>query len=339
MMKLQPFGSTGLSISPLTIGGLFTSSLAGGETETRRILQRAVELGINAIDTAPAYADSEETIGRVLRQIDAPLIVTTKLGGRPQPFDPRNQPALIQSVETSLKLLGRESIEVLMVHEPDRPGQYPWWTNYDPLEGPVLEVFDELKRAGKVQHIGLGGTTVNELTSLVRTGLFDVVLTAFQYNALIREAEEELLPVAAEQRMGIMLGSVMGQGFLTKRADTEVRRRPVWMSKKRQEQLLAYYQLLDESGLTAAELCLRFARTHPHVSTIPIGCKTLDHLESSVAAAEKGPLPADILARLNTIAAMLPHRPFEEPMILPLGKDYVGPAHANVGAGIRVGRD
>ena len=90
--------------------------------------------------------------------------------------------------------------------------------------------------------------------------------------------------------------------------------------------------------MTAVELCLRFAVANPDISTIPIGCKTMEHLEASVAAVEKGPLPEDILVRLDEIAAMLPHRPYEEPMILPFGKSYQGPGIANMGAAVQVGK-
>ena len=96
--------------------------------------------------------------------------------------------------------------------------------------------------------------------------------------------------------------------------------------------------MLDETGFELPELCLRFALSNPLISTIPIGCKTVEHLETSVAAAAKGPLPTDILERLDEIAAMLPHRPFEEPMILPLGKPYYGPGIANMGAAVQVGK-
>lgn len=335
-METRRLGRTDLEISVLSIGGLYTSSLAGGVAETQRIMRRAIELGINAIDTAPAYADSEKTVGEAIAGIDAPLIVTTKLGGRPQPFDPQDINGLRQSVDESLRLLGRDHIDILMVHEPDRPQQYPWWTGYDPLEGPALELMDELKAAGKIRYTGLAGTTVTEMSSLVGSGRFDVVLTAFNYNALFREAASTVFPVAKEQDMGIVVGSTFGQGFLTRRAD--ITRRPIWLSEKRAEQLQAYYDLLDQSGMPAYELCLRFAIGNPDVSTIPIGCKTTEHLETCVAAARKGPLPQDILNRLNEIAAMLPHRPYEEPMILPLGKNYVGPGIANMGAAVQVGK-
>jgi len=337
-METRRLGKTDLQISVLSIGGLYTSSLAGGESETRRIMERAMELGVNAIDTAPAYADSEATVGQALQGNDAPLIITTKLGGRPQPFDPQDINALRESVDESLRLLGRDQIDILMVHEPDRPQQYSWWTSYDPLDGPALELMEELKAAGKIRYKGLAGTTVTEMTSLIGSDHFDVVLTAFNYNALFREAKNTVIAAAKEKDMGIVLGSTLGQGFLTRRADDEVKAKPIWLSEARREQLLAYYQLLDYAGMTAAELCLRFAVGDPGISTIPVGCKTMEHLEASVAAVEKGPLPADVSSRLDEIAAMLPHRPYEEPMILPFGKTYQGPGIANMGAAVQVGK-
>jgi hypothetical protein len=90
--------------------------------------------------------------------------------------------------------------------------------------------------------------------------------------------------------------------------------------------------------MSAVEMCLRFAISDPNVSTIPVGCKTVEHLEASVAAVEKGALPSDVLSRLDEIAAMVPMRPYEEPMILPFGKSYVGPGIANMGAAVQVGK-
>ncbi|QDU74960.1 L-glyceraldehyde 3-phosphate reductase [Bremerella volcania] len=337
-METRKLGRTGLEISLLSIGGLYTSSLAGGVSETKRIMHKAVDLGVNAVDTAPAYADSEQTLGNAIADLTAPLIVTTKLGGRPTPFNPQDAAGLKASVEESLRLLGRQHVDILMIHEPDRPQQYPWWTSYDPLEGPVLEVLDALKQAGTIRFTGLAGTTVNEMTYLVRQNQFDVVLTAFNYNALFREAESTVIPAATANDMGIVLGSVMGQGFLTRPASVSDPSNQVWLSEARREQFQQYVRLLDESGISAVELCLRFAIAEPRIHTIPIGCKTIDQLETCVAAIEKGPLPTDVRARLDEIAAILPYRPYEEPMILPLGKNYHGPGIANMGAAVQVGK-
>ncbi|QDU60346.1 D-threo-aldose 1-dehydrogenase [Planctomycetes bacterium Pan216] len=337
-MKKRPLGKTGLHVGELSLGGLFTSSLAGGTSETIRILPRAIELGINYVDTAPAYADSEATLGTALASVSEPLVLSTKLGGRPQPFDARDTAALRESFEESLRLLGRKRVELLLIHEPDRPQQYDWWTNQERAEGPVIDLLLELKREGLVGAIGLAGTTSSELYHLVATGKFDVVLTAFNYNVLYREAAIELIPTATQLGMGIIIASSLGQGFLARRFDEEVRRRPVWLAKPRQEQFAKLYAFLDDIGMSLPEIGLRFAISHPDISTVLVGPKTTAQLEESVALVEKGPLPANLLDRLDEIAAMVPHRPFEEPMILPFGKSYHGPGLANLGAGVPIGK-
>jgi aryl-alcohol dehydrogenase-like predicted oxidoreductase len=339
-MKQRALGKTGIHVSQLSLGGLYTSSFGPGLEETRRAVRRAVELGINYIDTAPGYADSEEVLGIVLADIDTPLVVSTKLGGRPQPFDPQNKGQLKQSIEESLRLLRRDVIDVLFIHEPDRPLQYAWWSDPEEVYGPVLDVLDDAKRLGIVRFTGLGGTTTTEMAHLIRSDRFDVVLSAFNYSALFREAEHEVLPAAVERGMGIVLGSALQQGALGRRYDEVVRSKPVWLSHARQQQLLAFYELLDDLGLPIVELGLRFVLSTPSISTVLIGPKTAEQVEAAVAAAERGPLPPDVLARLDAIAAMVPFRPFEEPMILPLNQPraYYGPGLANLGAGAPVGR-
>jgi aryl-alcohol dehydrogenase-like predicted oxidoreductase len=340
-MRRRVLGKTGLEVSELGFGGLFTSALGPGFEASRRAIFRAVDLGIDYFDTAPAYADSEEVLGRILREVRGHrLVLSTKLGGRPQPFDPRNPEQLTRSVEDSLRLLGREVIDVLFVHEPDRPLQYAWWTDPEAVHGPVIGVMEDLKRRGLVRFTGLGGTTTTEMAHCIRSGRFDVLLTAINWSALFREAEHEVLPAARERGMGVVLGSVLQQGALGRRYDEVVRRKPAWLSKPRQQQLLAFYAFLDEVGMPIAELALRFALSCPGFGSILIGPKTAEQVEQSVAAVAKGPLPADVLARLDGIAARVPFRPFEEPMILPLNRpdDYHGPGLANLGAGAPVGK-
>jgi len=339
-MRRRVLGRTGIEVSELGFGSLFTSSLGSGLETSRRAVHRAIELGINYFDTAPAYANSEEVLGRILAEIDAPLIVSTKLGGRPQPFDPQNPKQLRDSVEQSLRLLHRDVIDILFIHEPDRPLQYNWWTDPHAVDGPVLEVLDDLKRRGVIRFTGLGGTTVTEMAHLVRSNRFDVVLTAFNFSALFREAAAEALPNARERNMGIVLGSVLQQGALARRYDHVLQRRPMWLSLARRQQFQALYRLLDEAGLSIVELGLRFAITNADASAVLIGPKTPEQVDESVAAVSKGPLADDVLARLDAIAAMLPCRPFEEPMIPPFNNPdaYSGPGMANLGAGVAVGR-
>jgi aryl-alcohol dehydrogenase-like predicted oxidoreductase len=340
-MRRRVLGKTGLEVSELGFGALFTSALGRGFEASRRAVFRAFDLGIDYFDTAPAYADSEEVLGRILREArGVPLVVSTKVGGRPQPFDPRNREQLTRSVEDSLRLLGREVIDVLFIHEPDRPLQYDWWSDPEAVQGPVIEALDALKKRGLVRFTGLGGTTATEMAHCIRRGRFDVVLTAFNYSALFREAEHEVLPAAREQGMGVVLGSLLQQGALGRRYDEVVRRKPAWLSKPRQQQLLAFYAFLDELGMPIVELALRFALSCPGFGSILIGPKMAEQVEQSVAAVAKGPLPDDVRARLDGIATLVPFRPFEEPMILPLNRpdDYHGPGLANLGAAAPVGK-
>lgn len=323
-------GRTGLQVSRLGLGGLFVASFVTGIEQAGEAVRTALDLGINYIDTAPTYGNSEEVLGLALEGEKRPFILSTKLGGRPSPFDPRDKKALRGSFEESLRLLKRDSVDILMVHEPDRPGQYDWWTNWQDLNGPVLELLDELKGEGLVKFIGLGGTTTSEMAHLCRSGKFDVVLTAFNYSLLWREAALEVIPAAREQGMGIIVGSALQQGALSRRFDEAVNNPDVyWLSKPRREQFRKLYAFLDECGIPLPELGLRFVISHPDVHCVLMGARSADEVKQNRSAIAKGALPGDVLARLDEIAAMVPFRPFGEPpglgWLLPNPGNYKGP--------------
>lgn len=326
-MNTRILGKTGLCVSELGLGGLFISSHGGEFEQAKGAILKALGLGVNYIDTAPGYANSEQVLGKVLAGVDTPLILSTKLGGRPKPFEPQNRACLMRSVEESLRLLGRDRIDVLMIHEPDRPGQYDWWTDPADFRGPVLDLLDDLKRDGVIRYTGLGGTTAYELAHIIRTGRFDVVLTAFNYSLLWREAEHEVLPAAKEQGMGIVIGSPLQQGALARRYEG-VYQGARWLSSPRRKQFMALYAFLDEVGTSLPELALRFVISNPDISCVLTGARSAREVEDNVAAVEKGPLAPDILKRLDEIAAMVPFRPFEEPFGLPFGREYRGPGIA-----------
>jgi aryl-alcohol dehydrogenase-like predicted oxidoreductase len=253
------------------------------------------------------------------------VILSTKLGGRPRPFDPKDREGLLRSVEESLRLLGRDVIDILMIHEPDRPGQYDWWTDRERFTGPVTDVLDELRERGTVRFTGRGGTTAHELARIAGTGRFDVLLTAFNYSLLWREAEHEVLPTAKELGLGLIAGSPLQQGALARRYDEEVRCGAPWLSLPRRRQFQALYGLLDETGIELPELALRFVLSNPAVQCALTGARSEREVEANVAAAERGRLPEDVLARLDEIASMVPFRPMEEPFVLPFGREREGP--------------
>jgi aryl-alcohol dehydrogenase-like predicted oxidoreductase len=328
-MRYRTLGRSGLQVSELGLGGLFVSRVGGSDrSEAIRAVRRALDLGVNYIDTAPGYADSEEVLGLALQGVSQPYFLATKLGGRPQPFDPKDKAALRRSVEESLRLLRRDYLDLLLVHEPDRPGQYDWWDGGEEFHGPVRELLDELKQEGLIRFTGLGGTTVYELARVMATGAYDVVLTAFNYSLLWREAARAVLPEAERQQMGVVVGSPLHQGALARRYDDEIARGAQWMSAPRREQFHQLYSWVDGVGISLPELGLRFVLSDPRVSVVLMGARSAEEVEANVAAVEKGPLPDEQIESLNAIADLVPFRPCEEPFFLPFGREYRGPGPA-----------
>lgn len=327
-MRRRKLGKTGLDVSELGLGGLFISSYGSQFEEAKGAVHRALALGVNYIDTAPTYANSEEVLGNILSQTNVPFTLSTKLGGRPKPFNPQSKEHLLQSVEESLRLLKRDHIDILMIHEPDRPLQYDWWSDPEEYYGPVLEVLDQLKQDRVIKYTGIGGTTAYEMVPIIKTGRFDVLLTAFNYSILWREAEREVLPAAIEHNMGIIIGSPLQQGALSARFDEEVQHGARWLNSPRRAQYKALYAYLDELQMPVAELAIRFVISNPDISCTLMGARSAKEVEQNVAAVEKGPLPADVLQRLNEFAAMVPYRPYEEPFSMPFGREYKGPGMA-----------
>ena len=327
-MNYRTLGKTGLRVSELGMGGLFVSSFGAEREVGCQTVRRALELGVNYVDTAPGYRDSEEVLGEALDGVTQPYVLSTKLGGRPQPFDAQDKDALRRSVETSLRLLRRDQIDILMIHEPDRPGQYDWYPDWERFHGPVCELLAELKQEGIVRYTGLGGTTAYTLAHILATGAYDVVLTAFNYSLLWREAEIAVLPEAQRQGMGIIVGSPLQQGALARCYREEVEEGARWLSPPRRAQFKRLYALVDDLGMTLPELALRFVLSNPAVSTTLMGARSVTEVEQNVRSVEKGPLGQDVLDAIQAIADTVPFRLFEEPFGLPFTHPYKGPGHA-----------
>ncbi|MGA2548105.1 MAG: aldo/keto reductase [Rectinemataceae bacterium] len=317
-MVMRSLGRTGLEVSGLSLGAAFVTRGEDGPSGSTAIIGEALDAGINLIDTSADYGDSEAAVGKALRGEKRRVIISTKIGPRSKNFDPKNEKQLRKCVETSLRLLHRDVIDILMIHEPDRPGQIDWWEDLRNFRGPVIDTMNRLKDSGVIRFIGLGGTTAYEIVPIIATGAFDVVLSAFNYSLLWREAGIELIPEAKREGMGIMLGSPTQQGWLAHRWDEKIEKaNSRWLNKPRREQFKELYRLVDESGIPVPELALRWALMNPDASTVLTGPRTLDQLRQNVKAAETGPLPEDLVRRLDGIAAKVPFRPHEEPFGCP----------------------
>jgi aryl-alcohol dehydrogenase-like predicted oxidoreductase len=192
----------------------------------------------------------------------------------------------------------------------------------------VCDLLGELKREGIVRYTGLGGTTAYTLAHIIATGAYDVVLTAFNYSLLWREAEIAVLPEARKQGMGIIIGSPLQQGALARCYTEEVEHGARWLSPPRRAQFKRLYALVADLGVSLPELALRFVISNPDISTTLMGARSVSEVEQNVQSVEKGPLAQDVLDELQAIADMVPFRPFEELFGLPFARPYKGPGHA-----------
>lgn len=321
-MKTVKLGRTNLEVTQLSLGGLFMSDLVDDYNMSKEATHYALDQGVKLIDTAPSYFNSEKTLGKILREYqgEKPLI-STKIG-MPEPWNPQSVDDIISSVKQSCDLLGVNAIDVLFIHEPERMGQMKWWDDETVYDGPVMKALAILKEEGIIKYTGVAGTCTHELAKIMDTGKFDVVLTAFNYSLLWREAEYEIFPTAQKHNMGVICGSPLQQGALAVRRDEIIKTGAPWISKPRKEQFLELYKLLDETGIDIIEMAMRFVISNPAVDCVLTGARSKKEFIGNWDAIEKGVLPKDILDRLDTIRDMVPFRPTNEQFILPWGQEH-----------------
>jgi aryl-alcohol dehydrogenase-like predicted oxidoreductase len=181
-----------------------------------------------------------------------------------------------------------------------------------------MDVLKQARDEGKARFLGLGGTTAYEMPQIMNNGNFDVVLSAFQYNLIWREAEQAILPVAADNNMGFVCGSPLHQGSLAAVYENDViKNPPAWLNPPRRKQFTRIYSLVNDLKITMPELATRFLLSNPQVSTVLSGVRNVAELEKNVESALQGPLAKDVLTEINDIAAMVPFRPYLEPLVLP----------------------
>lgn len=321
-MEIRKCGRTDLQLSRLSLGCLYLSSLGTGELEdAKEATYYALDKGINFIDTAPSYQNSEVVLGQVLKEYGGKKpMISTKIG-MPPPFNPQSRQDILNSVEKSMADIGCDMIDLLYIHEPERKDQMAWFNDYNTYEGPVMEALEEMKRKGWVKWTGVGGTTAHEMAKVIDTGLFDVVQTAFNYSLLWQEARYELFPNAKKHNVGIICSAPLQQGSLAVRHDDLIKNGAPWISKPRKEQFKALYSFLDEIGMSIVELALRFVLSNEDVDCVLVGAKNKWEITETIAYSEKGALPEDILKRIEEIYMMVPFRPTLEPILLPWGSE------------------
>jgi len=311
-----------MQVSPLCLGAMMFGAWGERDHDTSiKIINRALDAGINFIDTADVYSqgESEVIVGKALaggRRDD--VILATKFHGQMgvPPGDPGGDPNrrgnsrrwVVQEVDNSLRRLGTDWIDLYQVHRPDR--------HTDVEE--TLSALTDLQRQGKIRAFGCSTFPADQLVEAhwvaERRGLGRFVTEQPPYSMLVRGIEADVLPVAQQYGMGVLPWSPLAGGWLTgtyrKGRDLPTSRRanrtpgrydlsdPANQRKLDAADALA--ELADKAGISLIHLALAFVLTHPAVTSPIIGPRTMEHLESQLGAADVV-LSSEVLDEIDNI--------------------------------------
>jgi aryl-alcohol dehydrogenase-like predicted oxidoreductase len=263
------------------------------EQEAEAILDAVLDSGVNYIDTSIDYGVSEELIGRYISPRRSEYFLASKCGcwagETPQPPSANGrQPHVftrdnvVAGVEQSLRRMRTDYLDVVQFHASPTPATLK--------EQGALEALLDLQRAGKVRFVGMSGTLPN-LTDQIEMGIFDVF--QIPYSA-IQPEHETVISSAATHGAGTVIRGGTARGALA--ADKQDSA-PLGLSAGQVRDLWERADLDDLlDGASRQEFFLRFTLSHPDVHTTIVGTKDVGHFQANVAAASKGPLPADAYA-------------------------------------------
>jgi len=308
-------GRTGLEVSELGLGGWrFIARFNVSRPEAYAILDTAYAGGINFVDTAASYGcgESQELIGRWMAKTRQPLYISTKIGRLDETMlrevageAYQNEEMLLRLVEHNMHLLRRERLNMLLIHEPELP---QWGIDRKTGDAPVMRLLERLKHEGVIDAIGMGGIDCDLMADIVETGRIDVVLSFMHYDLAVQDIRDRLLPAIRRHDVGLILGGPYRQGALGRRFPAKVLAHmrstgnyPWGLNEQILSKLEQLYALCDETGISLVELGLRYLLSDPAVSTVIPGPRSLQHVQQNLAAAAKGPLPADLVRRIDNL--------------------------------------
>jgi aryl-alcohol dehydrogenase (NADP+) len=304
-MQYRTLGRTGIQVSPYALGTLMFATVMGNAPEdSARIIHKALDAGINFIDTADAYGDSEEIVGKALEGRRDDVVLATKFS-RPVGQNPNHQGAsrrwIVTAVENSLRRLGTDHIDLYQLHRPDP---------HTDIEE-TLSALTDLIRDGKVRAIGASQTPAAGIVEAQwvaqQRGLARFHTEQPAYSILNRGIEREILPTIQHFGMGTVVWGPLGQGMLTgrvrKNQDNDVRRASmlqVFNDERRLDAVEKLIPLADEVGLPMTHLAMAFTIAHPAITSALIGVRTMEHLDALLAGLDVT-LTDDILDRIDEI--------------------------------------
>ena len=313
-MKNRNLGLTGIKVSQLCLGAMMFGAWGNPDhEESIRIINAALDAGINFIDTADMYSagESEEIVGKALAGRRDNVILATKVHG-PMSFDPNEQGNsrrwIIRECENSLRRLGTDYIDLYQIHRPD--------PEVDVDE--TLAGLTDLIRQGKVRYAGSStfpaSSIVEAQWTAERRQRERFVCEQPPYSLLARGVEAEVLPVCLKYGMGVIPWSPLAGGWLSgkwRKDGSELGSRRSAMlpdrydlsrpgNQAKLDAADALANLADKSGISLIHLALAFVTNHPAVTSAIIGPRTMEHLESQIGAADVT-LDAEVLDQIDNI--------------------------------------
>lgn len=323
VLEMRKLGRTGLTTTLLgfgcgAVGGLMVKGSAAGQ---ERAVARALELGINYFDTAPLYGngESERNLGRVIAKLKPDIVVGTKVRVPSAEFGRIGQ-AIAAALDESLKRLGLDAVDLYQLHNPIAAATAGTSLSAATIVDEVAGAFDRLRQQGKIRFAGV--SAVGETAALhgvFQSRRFDTAQVSFNLlspspgaavpKGFPGQDYDRLLDRAREVDMGVIGiralagGALSGSTARHPHATPDVQ--PIGSGRDfatDASRALAFEKLVRDGAATSLiELALRYAVSHPAVSTMLVGYSTLEQLEVAAAAVAKGPLPAPVLQQIAAI--------------------------------------
>ena len=313
-MEFRTLGRTGVKVSPLCLGTMMFGAWGTPDhDESIRIIHRALDAGINFVDTADVYSsgESEEIVGKALAQTTREKIVlATKVHGA-MGRDPNAQGNsrrwIMSACEKSLHRLGTDYIDLYQIHRPSPD------TDIDETLGALTD----LVRSGKIRYFGSSTFPADDIVEAQwvaeRRGRERFVTEQPPYSMLVRGIEADVLPRCQQFKMGVLSWSPLAGGWLSgafgQGKDNTSRRSAMVPAHydmtlpgnvEKLSAVTALHELAEGASLSMIELALGFVLEHPAVTSPIIGPRTMEHLESQLPALEVR-LSGDVLDRIDEI--------------------------------------
>ena len=313
-MHYRTLGKTGIKVSPLCLGAMMLGDWGNQDhADGVRIIHRALDAGINFIDTADVYSagESEEIVGEALGAVDRSRVVLATKVHAPMGDDPNAQGNsrrwIIAECEHSLRRLGVDYIDLYQIHRPDE--------TVDVDE--TLGALSDLVRAGKIRSFGSSTFPAEQIVEAQwvaeRRGRERFMTEQPPYSVLVRGIERDVLPVAQSFGMGVIPWSPLAGGWLSGRfgagKDNTSRRAEripgrydlaLPANQRKLDIVTELAAVADGAGLSLIELSLAFVLEHPAVSSAIIGPRTMEQLESQLSAPDVR-LDAEVLDLIDGI--------------------------------------